>query len=86
MNSAGMTPHRDSTGPVLLVVAGGAVSQAAIARTAGMAAGAPVTVVGLSTSEISRTDAVSFGHPHLAHSAGEAPSRAGTEPEQVRRP
>jgi hypothetical protein len=95
VNSAGMTPHRGSTGPVLLVVAGGAVSQAAIARTAELAAGAPVTVVGLSTSEISRTHAASPWHPHLIHSAGgarlpggsaESPSpRAGPEPEQVRR-
>jgi hypothetical protein len=67
-----MTPHRGSAGPVLLVVAGGAVSQAAIARTAELAAGEPVTVVGLSTSEISRTHAASPWHPHLIHSAGEA--------------
>ena len=73
VNSAGMTPRPGSAGPVLLVVAGGAVSQAAIARTAELAAGAPVTVVGLSTSEISRTHAASLWHPHLIHSAGEAP-------------
>ena len=39
-------PAPAAAGPVLLVVAGGAVSQAAIARTAELAAGAPVTVVG----------------------------------------
>jgi Universal stress protein family len=62
---------------VLLVVTGGAVSQAAIARTAELAAGAPVTVVGLSQSEASRTVAASPWHPQLTAS--------GTEPEQVRR-
>jgi hypothetical protein len=94
MNSAGTTRHPGSTGPVLLVVAGGAVSQAAIARTAELAAGAPVTVVGLSTSETSRTHAASPWHPHLAHSAGEArcpggsagpAPGSGAKPEQVRR-
>jgi hypothetical protein len=62
---------------VLLVVTGGAVSQAAIARTAELAAGAPVTVVGLSASETSRTHAASRWHPHADHS--------GSEPEKVRR-
>ena len=62
---------------VLLVVAGAAVSQAAIARTAELAAGAPVTVIGLSTSETSRTHAAAPWHPH--------PTPAGTEPELVRR-
>jgi hypothetical protein len=66
-------------GPVLLVVTGGAVSQAAIARTAELAAGVPVTVVGLSATEIPRTHAASVWHPHLTQSA------AGPEPEQVRR-
>jgi len=93
-----MTRPPGSAGPVLLVVAGGAVSQAAIARTAELAAGAPVTVVGLSTSEISRTNAASRWHPHLTHPAGEGrlsggpsgqagslPPRADPEPEQVRR-
>ena len=55
------SPAPRTTGPVLLVVAGGAVSQAAIARTAELAAGAPVTVVGVGTTEISRTEAASFG-------------------------
>lgn len=64
-------------GPVLLVVAGGAVTQAAIARTAELAAGAPVTVVGVGTSETSRTDGAS---PHPAR-----PSPRPAEPEQVRR-
>ncbi len=36
--------------PVLLFVAGGAVSQAAIARTAELAAGSAVTVIGVSSS------------------------------------
>jgi hypothetical protein len=84
VNGTGMTPRRDSTGPVLLVVAGGAVSQAAIARTAELAAGAPVTVVGLSTSEISRTDPVSAWSARPAHPAEET-RRGGSEPEQVRR-
>jgi hypothetical protein len=55
INGPGMTPKPAPgiTGPVLLVVAGGAVSQAAIARTAELAAGAPVTVVGVGTSDIS---------------------------------
>jgi hypothetical protein len=98
MDQAGVTPRPAPgvTGPVLLVVAGGAVSQAAIARTAELAAGAPVTVLGLGSTEISRTDACSSA-PRPAHPAGEArqrvspsrPGRAraggGTEPEQVRR-
>jgi hypothetical protein len=90
-SSAGMTPHPGGTGPVLLVVAGGAVSQAAIARTAGLAAGVPVTVIGLSTGELSRTHAASLSLPHLNHSAGEAGlqgvslRQVGFEPEQVRR-
>jgi alpha-beta hydrolase superfamily lysophospholipase len=41
-------PSRSS--PVLLVIAAGAVSQTAIARTAELAAGAPVTVVGVAAS------------------------------------
>jgi hypothetical protein len=84
VNSAGMTPHPGSAGPVLLVVAGGAVSQAAIARTAELAAGAPVTVVGLSTGEISRTDPVSAWSARPIHQAGET-RRGACEPEQVRR-
>jgi hypothetical protein len=84
VNGAGLTPHPGSAGPVLLLVAGGAVSQAAIARTAELAAGAPVTVVGLSTGEISRTDAVSAWSARPIHPAGEA-RRGGSEPEQIRR-
>jgi len=76
-SSAGTTPRPGGAGPVLLVVAGAAVSPAAIARTAELAGGAPVTVIGLSTSETSRTHAASPWHPHLNHS--------GTEPELVRR-
>ena len=73
---------------VLLVVTGGAVSQAAIARSAELAAGAPVTVVGLSSGETSPTGVASRWHPHLTLPAGEARLRggsSGTEPEQVRR-
>src|ERR1700719_155191 len=56
-----MTPQRAPgiTGPVLLVVAGGGVSHAAIARTAELAAGAPVTVVGIELNDRSRTDSAS---------------------------
>ena len=82
MSNAAVAPQPASgiTGPVLLVVAGGAVSQAAIARTAELAAGAPVTVVGIETSEISRTDAASRRPAHPTRPAGAAP-----QPEQVRR-
>ena len=71
MSSAAVAPQPASgiTGPVLLVVAGGAVSQAAIARTADLAAGAPVTVVGIETSDACRTNAASWA----------------AQPEQVRR-
>lgn len=60
----------DVGGPVLLVVAGGAVSHAAIARTAELAAGAPVTVVGVGTAESSRTSAVSAPSRPQSHNAG----------------
>jgi hypothetical protein len=91
-----MTPQRAPgiTGPVLLVVAGGGVSHAAIARTAELAAGAPVTVVGVGTSDISRTEAGYSWPARPTHHAGEArppgslavPSpQTSTEPEQVRR-
>jgi len=85
MNNAAMTPPPAPgiTGPVLLVVAGGAVSQAAIARTAELAAGAPVTVVGIEACEISRTDAASYWPAHPTRSAGSAV--AARQPEQVRR-
>jgi hypothetical protein len=69
-------PAPGLTGPVLLVVTGGAVSQAAIARTAELAAGAPVTVVGVGTSEISRTDAASPPPPHPTHPPGKARQRS----------
>jgi hypothetical protein len=51
-----MSPHPAPgvARPVLLVVAGGAVSQAAIARTAELAAGALVTVVGVGSNEVFR--------------------------------
>ena len=55
-------PAPSVAGPVLLVVAGGAVSQAAIARTAELAAGAPVTVVGIELNDLSRTGSASC-HP-----------------------
>ena len=82
MSNAAVAPQPASgiTGPVLLVVAGGAVSQAAIARTAELAAGAPVTVVGIETSEIPRADAASGRPVHPTHPAG-----AARQPEQVRR-
>ena len=52
-----MSPHPAPSvaGPVVLVVAGGAVSQAAIARTAELAAGALVTVVGVGSNGMCRT-------------------------------
>jgi hypothetical protein len=52
-----MSPHPAPSvaGPVVLVVAGGAVSQAAIARTAELAAGALVTVVGVGSNGMFRT-------------------------------
>jgi hypothetical protein len=82
MSNAAVTPQPAPgiTGPVLLVVAGGTVSQAAIARTAELAAGAPVTVVGIETSEISRTDAAS---PWPARPT--RPAAGARQPEQVRR-
>jgi hypothetical protein len=83
-----MSPHPAPgvAGPVLLVVAGGAVSQAAIARTAELAAGALVTVVGVGTSEISRTNSASSRPAHLAYPAGDT-RRLGVSqaPEEVRR-
>jgi hypothetical protein len=85
MNKTGVTPRPalGITGPVLLVVAGGAVSQAAIARTAELAAGAPVTVVGVCPTEISRTDPASSRPLNSALPAGQArqrisPSRHGS--------
>jgi hypothetical protein len=71
-------PAPGAGGPVLLVVAGGAVSQAAIARTAELAAGAPVTVVGVGTSGVSRTES-GFTRPlHPTRPAGEASQRVAT--------
>ena len=46
--AAHSAPARSST--VLLVIAAGAVSQTAIARTAELAAGSPVTVIGVASS------------------------------------
>ena len=68
-------PAPGIVGPVLLVVAGGAVSQAAIARTAELAAGAPVTVVGVGSTEISRTDSASSRPLSPTHQAGETRHR-----------
>ncbi|HET9081104.1 MAG TPA: hypothetical protein VFO01_11410 [Trebonia sp.] len=69
-------------GPVLLVVAGGGVSRAAIARTAELSAGAPVTVVGIGTTEISRTDAGSASPLRPAHRSG-APGQRVPSPRPV---
>jgi hypothetical protein len=77
-------PAPGGGGPVLLVVTGGAVSQAAIARTAELAAGAPVTVVGVGTSGMSRTESGCARPLQPVHPAGEA-RPGGTSPEQVRR-
>jgi hypothetical protein len=94
MNNAAVTPQPAPgiTGPVLLVVAVGAVSQAAIARTAELAAGAPVTVVGIDTSEISHAASRWPAQPTRptagARQPGSSPGcspRAGSEHEQVRR-
>jgi 23S rRNA (adenine2503-C2)-methyltransferase len=48
-SAARSAPARSS--PVLLVLAAGTVSQAAIARSAELAAGAPVTVIGVASSQ-----------------------------------
>ena len=73
----GGTPAASS--PVLLVVAGGAVSQAAIARTAELAAGAPVTVVGVGSGQLSsRTN----GGPPANPAVG---ARGTADSEQLRR-
>jgi hypothetical protein len=79
-NKTGVAPRPTPaiSGPVLLVVAGGAVSQAAITHTAKLAAGAAVTVVGVGPTEISRTDSASSRPRHPTPVTGEAP-------EQVRR-
>src|ERR1700722_15520386 len=68
-------PAPGIVGPVLLVVAGGAVSQAAIARTAELPAAAPVTVVGVGSTEISRTDSASSRPLSPTHQAGETRHR-----------
>ena len=68
-------PARSS--PVLLVLAAGTVSQAAIARSAELAAGAPVTVIGVASSPLSSgTD----GGPATNPAAG-----ADASTEQLRR-
>lgn len=90
VNPAAVTRQPAVAGPVLLVVAGGAVSQAALTRTAELAAGAPVTVVGVETTEVARTNAASPRPAHPTHPAGRPrpaglSSRADTGPEQLRR-
>jgi xanthine/CO dehydrogenase XdhC/CoxF family maturation factor len=73
---AGQRHAADAGGPVLLVVAGGTVTQAAIARAAELAGGDPVTVIGVGQGPVSRTQ------------AGFTPAPAGPgscDPEQVRR-
>ena len=84
--------------PVLLVVAGSMVSQAAIARVAELAAGTLVTVVGVGRNDLSRTDPgcarrpaakPCWGAPSPPSSPAEGRKpethRADEEPEQVRR-
>jgi hypothetical protein len=70
VNPAAVTRRPAAAGPVLLVVAGGAVSQAALTRTAELAAGAPVTVVGVETTEAARTNAASPRPAHPTHPSG----------------
>jgi hypothetical protein len=82
-----MTSPRDQVsggGPVLLVVAGAAVSHAAIARTAELAAGAPVTVVGVGTTDTSRTDPGS-APPLPPADQPRVPRQRVPSPEEVRR-
>jgi hypothetical protein len=75
--------------PVLLVLTGGTVSQAAICRTAELAAGAPVTVIGtagtepeqvrravaLAMSALEDTGVVALGHVAVTGSPGRAVAR-----------
>jgi len=70
VNPAAVARRPAAAGPVLLVVAGGAVSQAALTRTAELAAGAPVTVVGVETTEAARTNAASPRPAHPTHPSG----------------
>lgn len=62
--------------PVLLVLLGGTVSQAAICRTAELAAGAPVTVIGIGCGP---------GHASPGSQAGGGRGPGAAQPEQVRR-
>ena len=66
--------------PVLLVVAGGTVSQAAVTRTAELAAGTPVTVIGVGSGQ--RTSRMDGGQP--AYPAGR-PGSPQADPENLRR-
>lgn len=60
--AARSAPARSS--PVLLVLAAGTVSQAAITRSAEFAAGSPVTVIGVASSQLSsRTDGGPAANP-----------------------
>jgi hypothetical protein len=75
--------------PVLLVLTSGTVSQAAICRTAELAAGAPVTVIGtagtepeqvrravaLAMSALEDTGVVALGHVAVTGSPGRAVAR-----------
>jgi Universal stress protein family len=84
--------------PVLLVVAGSVVSHAAIARAAQLAAGTPVTVVGVGRNDLSRTELGCTSRPAAnpcwgvpsppsSPARGSEPEthRTDEEPEQVRR-
>jgi hypothetical protein len=78
------------TSHVLLVVAGGSVSQAAIARAAQLAAGAPVTVIGVDTVLLSRTKPPASPPPPRSTAPLAATERGSArggaaEPEQARR-
>jgi hypothetical protein len=68
---------------VLLVVAGSTVSQAAIFRTAELAQGAPVTVIGLGEGYPSRTEDGPAEEPHGGQPGRTGPPGVNTE--QLRR-
>jgi hypothetical protein len=76
---------------VVLVVSGGTVSQAAITRAARLAAGTPVTVIGVGSGFLAGTDravsAASAASGRLGSPAcpAHSPNAAETEPEKVRR-
>jgi hypothetical protein len=78
-------PRPAVASPVLLVVAGGTVSRAAIIRAARFAAGGPVIVIGV--SRLSPAASRRPGPSGCPAPAGEAPAGEATagEPERVRR-